>query len=381
MNIGAKNYGDTDYQAGLAKLDLVILGFYRGWRAGEATQKDVISALKARNPRILVGQYTILNEAYDDPKNAAASDLREKLNAEDWWARTASGERVQWTEEYGAWDVNLTPSARPDADGLIWPEWLARRNAEVHFSEDPGFDIWYFDNVFWKPRVTADFDLDGEDDDPGSASVQAHYREGHVAEWEEARRLRPTLLQMGNTDSDLDSAEFKGRLDGAFVEGWMGLSWSLETWAGWAKAMDRYRAALANSRGPKLVVVNVQGSLTDYRLARYGLTSALLEDGYFSYTDRAVGYSSVPWFDEYEVELGLPREPPARVPHASGVFMRRFDRGLVIVNPKGNGPQTVSLEPGRYARFQGSQDPSVNTGEPVEVLTLDERDGIILVLR
>jgi hypothetical protein len=26
---------------------------------------------------------------------------------------------------------------------------------------------------------------------------------------------------------------------------------------------------------------NVQGNVTDYRLARYGLTSALLEDGYF----------------------------------------------------------------------------------------------------
>jgi hypothetical protein len=32
MNIGAKNYDDASYQKELSRLDVVILGFYKGWR-------------------------------------------------------------------------------------------------------------------------------------------------------------------------------------------------------------------------------------------------------------------------------------------------------------------------------------------------------------
>src|SRR2546429_4943251 len=35
----------------------------------------------ALNPKILVGQYTILNAAYDDPNNAADRDKRDKIYA------------------------------------------------------------------------------------------------------------------------------------------------------------------------------------------------------------------------------------------------------------------------------------------------------------
>jgi len=80
MNIGAKNYHDIDYQRDLARMDVVILGFYRGWQpdryAPTATlaMQKVVKALKSRNPKILVGQYTMLSEARDDPRNAADQD-------------------------------------------------------------------------------------------------------------------------------------------------------------------------------------------------------------------------------------------------------------------------------------------------------------------
>ena len=38
MNIGAKNYDDTAYQTQLARLDVVILGFYPGWRGDVAAR-------------------------------------------------------------------------------------------------------------------------------------------------------------------------------------------------------------------------------------------------------------------------------------------------------------------------------------------------------
>src|SRR5690242_924834 len=61
MNIGTKNYDDPEYQKDLARMDVVILGFYRGWQpAGYApsatlAMRKAVRALKALNPRILVG--------------------------------------------------------------------------------------------------------------------------------------------------------------------------------------------------------------------------------------------------------------------------------------------------------------------------------------
>src|SRR5947209_3381862 len=73
MNIGAKNYDDPAYEKQLAKLDVVMLGFYRGWRpdgfASSSTEaiRKAVQQIKSQHPGMLVGQYTVLNESYDDP--------------------------------------------------------------------------------------------------------------------------------------------------------------------------------------------------------------------------------------------------------------------------------------------------------------------------
>ena len=62
MNIGAKNYDDPAYQSQLARLDVVILGFYKGWKPGYGMAKVVRNLKELSGGKILVGQYTILNE-------------------------------------------------------------------------------------------------------------------------------------------------------------------------------------------------------------------------------------------------------------------------------------------------------------------------------
>ncbi|MBC8006872.1 MAG: hypothetical protein H7X76_02355, partial [Prolixibacteraceae bacterium] len=114
MNIGAKNYEDAGYQRDLSRLDVVILGFYRGWQppgyaeTSTLAMRKVLGAIKARNPAILVGQYTILNETYDDPSDVATADLRAKLTANKWWLLNAAGRKVQWTSQYSTWETNFT---------------------------------------------------------------------------------------------------------------------------------------------------------------------------------------------------------------------------------------------------------------------------------
>jgi hypothetical protein len=379
MNIGAKNYEDPGYQKDLARMDVVILGFHRGWRpegyaltATLAMQK-VVKALKARNPKILVGQYTNLSEAYDDPDNAADQDERDKLIASKWWLLNASGQKVQWTYRYRAWEVNFTTWSQPDADGQRWPQWLAERNYAVFFRDIPEFDIVFLDGV-GAPRVAADWNLDGKNDERNS--ILAAYYAGHVAEWARLRELAPRRLLVANTDNDLANPEWRGQLDGGFLEAQMGLSWSLEARAGWRKMMERYRAVLRNTRPPKIVGFNVHGNPSDYRFFRYAYTSCLLDDGYFSFTDKSREYSSVPWFDEYDHKLGNALSAPPSAAWSQEVWRRDFQNGVVLVNPTSS-VEAVQLEPG-LRRLAGNQDPAVNDGSAAGRVILGPKDGIVL---
>jgi len=382
MNIGAKNYEDAGYQRDISRLDVVILGFYRGWQppgyAANSTlaMRKAVRAIKTRNPGILVGQYTILSEAYDNPNDPATLDLRDKLHANQWWLLNAAGRKVQWTSEYSAWETNFTNWTRPDADGRRWPEWLAERNHTVYFRDIPEFDIVYLDGVITPLRVTADWDLDKVDDNRTSPIILAAHYAGHLAHWNRLRELAPNALLIGNTDNDLANAQWRNQLNGGFLEGMMGEDWSIETWAGWDAMMQRYRAVLQNTRQPKIVGFNVSGAVDDYRFFRYAYTSCLLDEGYFSFTDKSRGYSSVAWFDEYEYKLGNALSAPPTASWSQSVWRRDFQNGVVLVNPTTRS-RTVNVEPG-LRRIAGKQDPGVNNGSAVSQLTLQPKDGVVL---
>ncbi|HWA86452.1 MAG TPA: hypothetical protein VG710_09535 [Opitutus sp.] len=56
------------------------------------------------------------------------------------------------------------------------------------------------------------------------------------------------------------------------------------------------------------------------------------------------------WFDEYDLAgtsttswLGTAVDAAQRSPKSNGVHIRRFEHGMAITNPKGNGTQTVNL--------------------------------------
>jgi hypothetical protein len=51
---------------------------------------------------------------------------------------------------------------------------------------------------------------------------------------------------------------------------------------------------------------------------------------------------------------------------------------VALVNPRGNGAQTVTIEDG-FHRITGKQETQVNNGQPASRITLLDGDGIILV--
>ncbi|MGE5151893.1 MAG: hypothetical protein ACM3II_17390, partial [Rhodospirillaceae bacterium] len=104
MNIGAKNYDDAGYQAQLARLDVIVLGFYRGWHGDVdgSVIRSAVQAMKSLNPSLRVGQYTILGES-SDTVPSADDDKVAKLDAMNWWLRDAvTGTKTQWTTSFGA---------------------------------------------------------------------------------------------------------------------------------------------------------------------------------------------------------------------------------------------------------------------------------------
>lgn len=388
---GTHSYEDPAEQAKLAKHDLLVIQFWKSWYHGQSI-RTTVQQLKALHPNMIIGQYTnVMEHSTNLAGGGAEPDVYNKLSGEqgpsgigDWWARDNAG---NWLSAYsGLAYTNITNFVTPDANGDRFPQWYAKWVNSSFFSPVPEFDLVYSDNALYKPKVDADWDRNGTNDSQNNATVQANWRAGMASYWAKMQQLQPGLYIMGNSQGDTSSngalrePEYKNKIPGSFFEAAIGKSWSFETWTTWENMMGQYRQMIDNTTNPHLVVFNTFGSPTDYATMRYGLASALMEDGYYYYST-TTDYSdqSIAWFDEYDVNLGAAIDPPQRAPAQKGVYIRKFQNGLVLVNPKGNGQQFISI-PNGYKHFLGTQDPTVNNGQPVGlVVTIGDREGMILV--
>jgi hypothetical protein len=118
---------------------------------------------------------------------------------------------------------------------------------------------------------------------------------------------------------------------------------------------------------------------------RYGLTSCLMDDGYYTFSAASTAfpdgaYDNTLHFDEFSARLGYPIQPPPLAAWQSGVWRRDFQNGIALVNPRtANGSSvTVTLET-TYVHINGSQDSTVNNGAAVTSVTLGNGDGVILL--
>jgi hypothetical protein len=359
----------------LAKFDYVILGL--GKTLGATRINNFVSGVKALNPAAKVGQYTILGELKCDmTPTEEVYALWQEVNQNNWWLRNAAGQRVQWNTGYGACDINVTDWAARNAAGQTYAQFKWQYDRASLISLAP-FDFLFLDNTFGLTRVVADWQRSGNDMPKSDPTASAAMRAGHVAYWNAVRATSPALKLVGNADNDLASAEYKGGLDGAFLEGALGKSWSRETWAGWDSMMAYYRAALRNTRQPEMVFLNAFAARTDYATVRYGLASAMLEDGRFVHIP-STGTFEPTWFDEFGAPIGTAVEAPPVAAARNGIWLRRYANGLVLVNPSKTVTASIDIGPG-YKRLSGAQDPAVNNGQAQQVVTLGPRQGLLML--
>ena len=127
----------------------------------------------------------------------------------------------------------------------------------------------------------------------------------------------------------------------------------------------------------------------NYQRMRWGLTSALLGDGYFSYEINTNGHGclGLMWFDEYDNAgvkkgyLGYPKsESRVILDYGSDgkVFRRDYDNGIVLCNPSERTASILLERP--YRLISGTQDQKVNSGSTVDSVSILPKDGRILLL-
>jgi hypothetical protein len=372
------DYGDATFAAQIARLNLAILSVWPGYSSNGMTMQQTVSAIKAKNPKEIIVLYQDINEL-PQPVSSTWAAVQTALNNNGWWCylNGTSGSLVGtgWGDA-----TNTTPFAPRNSAGQRYIDWQAAFQVKNFITPSPAVDGFYTDNVFWKPRVNCDWNRDGVTDSYTNSTAQTWWREGFAAYFSDLRALMPGKYLIGNiTDWGQSNAvfpEYQGMLQGGVMEGMIGYSWSYESWGSWQTMMTAYRKTMAAIASPQLVIFMQYGSATDYQGFRYGLTSCLMDNAYYYYN---VGSQNlVNWFDEFDASLGSATSAPSTTAWQNGVYRRDFQNGIALVNPKGNGPRTVALETS-YRHLSGTQAPSVNNGQTVTSVTLNDRDGVILL--
>ena len=415
------------------KFHVVIMGGnWEIWGDTRAyTREDVVRGIKsASSTGTKVFQYvgyntiSLTGRGYDpaDPNSFYAA-----VNNNNWWLyeNGTSGPIVQaGAQGY----INMTHFAPPDAaTGLRPYEFAAAYSQRMYCSGDalhprnaaPSLDGLYLDNLFSFPRVYGDWNRDGVTDAKSDPAVQLWLRTGERDFYNQLLKIAPDKMLIGNIGSwpqlstkDPNAvAPLNGILHGGVFEGVIGAKFSVEGYAGFNRAMAYYLYLMETTIAPRLQIVNQENLQTNgsdpddpapFHAMRYGICMTLMNDGYYA-GEGIHGHTGtldqIIWFDEYdggglgEGYLGQPtrdwRGAPQTKPRWTygpmGVWAREFDGGIAIVNPKGNGTQTITFEDlggPQWKHFKGTQDPVTNNGQDIfGDITLSERDGIILLRR
>lgn len=365
------NWQITDADlARLSRWDVVVLDMDVAWSAPED-----IRALRAANPSIKILAYVSAGELSRSRRQGDPSSPGYRLASratEELYMHSTTGSRLSWWS--GAELMNATDEG-PTVHGARWADVLP---AFVH-DEMMSTGLW--DGVFLDGAYSditwffgSNIDPDGDGVTESSDRINAAWQSGM------SRLLRNMRRAVGSRGLILvnSSTVYRSLVNGVLIENFPRYGW--EGPEAEMVSAERYNVA------PSLTAFNTntedRETPDDYRLMRYGLTSAMLGDGFFSFDAGPTHHARTWWYDEYDASLGRPTSAPRRLDAAGkdvvpGVWMREFERGAVVVNST-TGTRRVTL-PATYELLSGNQDPVANTGERTRAFDLPAEDGRVLV--
>jgi hypothetical protein len=151
-----------------------------------------------------------------------------------------------------------------------------------------------------------------------------------------------------------------------------------------------YNSWMTNGLSPRIFLLDgsshgtsLSAVQTNYKAVRFELTWTLANDGFFIYDEYWYNYDHASdwWYDEYDnagqgtgylgQALGAAAQP------ISGVFRRDFANGISLCNTTA-ASINIALG-GTFRKIKGTQAPTINDGSTVTSVTLNAKDGIILL--
>jgi len=339
----------------LAKWDVVVLDI-----EVQKRHYDMIKKIKELNPDIILLAYITPQEIKMDAKNSSSIFRKDFVSGfeEEWYLKNTKKEKLSWWSD--TYLINIT-----NTDYVNYLANYLKYNVLNTGLWDGIFYDNAWDNITWFVGNNVDYDLNGKID----LSLDKKWREGMQYLYNETNRITNNkYIIVGNNNN----VSYKNELDGMMFENFNSQSWS--------QTMNNYKAFKIN----KLNIVNSNTKNTgntSYKSFRFGLTSALLENAYYSYDFGDTNHGQTWWYDEYDINLGESISESSSVNNYSvykeDVWRRDFSHGLVLVNST-NEIKNVSLN-GEYEKIKGNQDKNINDGSIVSEVDIFSQDGLILL--
>lgn len=351
----------------LARWDLLILDM--------ETQINSLAALKKikqLNPNIILLAYITPQEIKKDAA-IGASIMRRKLASgidESWYLTDTQNNKITFWP--GTWMLNVADNA-PEINGVRLNKYIAGFVAREILSAGVWDGVFYdnaWKDVKWLTGDTVDLDKDRQKDD----DIDIHWREGTRAIYNETRRLTNNkYILVGNATSDV----YKDNLNGIMLESFPVL--------GWKDSMNVYAGNQQGVPLPRLNIINANtanlGAENNFKEFRFGLASALLLDGHYSFDFGDKAHAQTWWYDEYDIELGKPLGVAlslnGKQKFEEDVWRREYENGIALANPTSK-PREVDLG-GEYEKIKGIQDSAVNDGSIVNRVSLPANEGLVML--
>lgn len=361
-----------------AKFDIVL----RAWATGTSAAHGISwsTQVQAANPDVALGHYALLNE-HQYPVTPGHDNYGSylEITANNWWAFSQPGNVLtSWTSQYGAMEVNVTSATNVNGSGQRWPQYKAQYEFDNRLVNVPAVGWVLIDNTFPQPRVIADYDCNGTNEQPTESA--AAFVAGFTAFDTALKSHRVGLKTIANTGSSFqDLSTAAGVFNGAFNEGCLGRSWGTFGQKGMLGVRNRQLALIRNTIDGVAVLSVLSSSDLDFRLGRLAITMAGMFDSYLSFVNTVPTIHPV-WIDEQAQPVGVRIEDVPSAALQNGIWACETEFGMLLCNPTTEDGVIDITSRGDFTRFSGTQDPTVNNGQPVTgPITVRALDGLVLL--
>ena len=347
----------------LARWDLLVLDM-----ENQTANPDLLRRLRQLNPDIVLLAYITPQEIITNASNSSSQMRRSFASGikNDWYLYDSGGSKLSWWS--GTYLLNVTQSSLTDyMSSFVADEIL-----------DSGlWDGVFYDNA-WETIGWAlnnkDLDIDRDGQNDYYTAVDAKWRQGLNDLYKKTRsKTNSSHIIVGNGITKA----YADNLNGIMLENFSGSEWE--------RFMQAYEYNNDRGHNDTINIVNSNtsnsGNQNDYQKMRFGFTSTLLEDGYFSFDHGDQDHGQTWWYDEYDVDLGNPisksTSKQSYSTYKEDVWRRNFENGISIVNSTGSN-QTIDLG-GEYEKIHGAQDARINDGAIVSEVSVPSEDGLVLL--